>query len=60
MAFSECSESRYLYFTFIREAIKKKKAEQKVKTAFRGGGDLTFFTFLKHSNKVKKFQEGGV
>ena len=38
----------------------KKKAEQKVKTAFRVGGYLTCFTFLKHFNKVKNFQLGGV
>ena len=44
----------------VKGKLSKKKAEQKVKTAFRVGGYLTFFTFLKHSNKVKKFQEGGV
>ena len=38
----------------------KKKAEQKVKTAFRGGGYLTCFTFLKHFNKMKNFLGGGV
>ena len=43
----------------VREAFKK-KAEQKVKTAFSVGGYLTYFTFLKHFNKVKKFQGGGV
>ena len=45
---------------YIREAFKKKKAEQKVKTAFRVGGYLTIFTFLKDFDKVKKFQGGGV
>ena len=45
--------------TFNKGSNQKKKAEQKVKTAFRVGGYLTCFTFLKHFNKVKKFQRGG-
>ena len=58
--FSVNETSKYLFTQGLLGKLSKKKAEQKVKTAFRVGGYLTFFTFLKHSNKVKKFQEGGV